>query len=165
MDLALRRALLRAAAEEDLLIVEDNPYGTFPVGEERLPTLKALDPDRRVVYLGSFAKTVLPGVRVGASRSPLPAGVGGRATCPAASSRTNWASSRAWLTVNTPSLSQAVVAGKLLEHDFSLLRANTRAAHLYRRNMGLMRQGLRDRFPDRTARSGGTRQPAGSSWS
>jgi (S)-3,5-dihydroxyphenylglycine transaminase len=78
MDLALRHELLRAAAEEDLLIVEDNPYGTFPVGEERLPTLKALDPDRRVVYLGSFAKTVLPGVRVGFAVADQPVTVAGR---------------------------------------------------------------------------------------
>jgi len=32
MDLALRRELLRAAAEEDLLVVEDTPYGTFTDG-------------------------------------------------------------------------------------------------------------------------------------
>ena len=146
MDLALRHELLRAAAEEDLLIVEDNPYGTFPVGEERLPTLKALDPERRVVYLGSFAKTVLPGVRVGFAVADQPVTVAGR---PAGGLLADELGKlKSMLTVNTPSLSQAVVAGKLLEHDFSLLRANTRAADLYRRNMGLMRRGLRDRFPD-----------------
>jgi (S)-3,5-dihydroxyphenylglycine transaminase len=146
MDLALRRELLQVAAEEDLLIVEDNPYGTFPAGEERLPTLKALDPDQRVVYLGSFAKTVLPGVRVGFAVADQPVTVAGRSVGGLLADELG--KLKSMLTVNTPSLSQAVVAGKLLEHDFSLLRATTRAADLYRRNMGLLRHGLRDRFPD-----------------
>jgi (S)-3,5-dihydroxyphenylglycine transaminase len=146
MDLALRRELLRAAAEEDLLIVEDNPYGTFPAGGERLPTLKALDPGRRVVYLGSFAKTVLPGVRVGFAVADQPVTVAGRPDGGLLADELG--KLKSMLTVNTSSLSQAVVAGALLEHDFSLLRANARAADLYRRNMGLMRRGLRDRFPD-----------------
>jgi (S)-3,5-dihydroxyphenylglycine transaminase len=146
MDLALRRELLRAAAEEDLLIVEDDPYGTFPADGERLPTLKALDPDRRVVYLGSFAKTVLPGVRVGfIVADQLVTGAGRRTGGFLAD---ELGKLKSMVTVNTPSLSQAVVAGRLLEHGFSLLRANARAADLYRRNMALIRRGLRDRFPD-----------------
>src|SRR5262249_8613002 len=60
-----RTALLSLAREEDFLLLEDNPYGLFHDNTTRIPTLKALDTHRRVVYLGSFAKTALPGARVG----------------------------------------------------------------------------------------------------
>lgn len=70
MNVPDRQRLLTLAAEEDLLLLEDNPYGLFPVDDgPRPPTLKALDTDRRVIYLGSFAKTVLPG-RGSATWSP-----------------------------------------------------------------------------------------------
>ncbi|WP_209310516.1 aminotransferase class I/II-fold pyridoxal phosphate-dependent enzyme [Streptomyces spiramenti] len=60
-----RRALLAAAAECDLLILDDNPFGLFSLLSERPPTLKALDSERRVIHLGSFAQTAFPGARVG----------------------------------------------------------------------------------------------------
>src|SRR5690606_13203770 len=60
-----REQVLAVAAAEDLLLLEDNPYGLFSVTDEHPPTLKALDSDRRVIYLGSFAKTCFPGARVG----------------------------------------------------------------------------------------------------
>jgi len=60
-----RHRLLEVAAEQDLLVIEDNPYGFFGRDDAARPTLKSLDGDRRVVYLGSFAKTCFPGARVG----------------------------------------------------------------------------------------------------
>jgi (S)-3,5-dihydroxyphenylglycine transaminase len=66
MDLEDRKRLLAIAADEGILLLEDNPYGLFPHADsQRQPTLKALDEQRTVVYLGSFAKTAMPGVRVG----------------------------------------------------------------------------------------------------
>ncbi|GAA2996710.1 hypothetical protein GCM10020229_06530 [Kitasatospora albolonga] len=56
-----RTALLEVAAAEDLLVIEDNPYGFFAREPGDRPTLKALDRHGRVVYLGSFAKTCFPG--------------------------------------------------------------------------------------------------------
>ncbi|WP_259446693.1 aminotransferase class I/II-fold pyridoxal phosphate-dependent enzyme, partial [Streptomyces geysiriensis] len=53
-----RTALLDAAGRLGLLLLEDNPYGVF--SSVRRPTLKSLDTERRVVYLGSFAKTAFP---------------------------------------------------------------------------------------------------------
>src|SRR5262249_27701252 len=65
MPLAARRALLELARNEGLLLFEDNPYGMFAYDGEPLPTLKALDEHGVVVYLGSFSKTLYPGLRVG----------------------------------------------------------------------------------------------------
>ena len=69
ISLQKRLALLEWAARRDVLIVEDDPYGAlyFPdstTPEETRP-IKADDVEGRVVYLGSFSKTLAPGFRVG----------------------------------------------------------------------------------------------------
>jgi DNA-binding transcriptional MocR family regulator len=64
MTLERRRAIVALAAEYDLLILEDNPYGLLGFDREPLPALRAMDADR-VLYLGSFSKTFAPGLRVG----------------------------------------------------------------------------------------------------
>ncbi|WP_405833268.1 PLP-dependent aminotransferase family protein [Streptomyces sp. NBC_01176] len=145
LDLDTRRRLLDLAEELDLLLLEDNPYGLFPAGSARLPTLKALDTRRRVVYFGSFAKSALPGARVGyVVADQLVTDDTGRRLGLLAD---QLAKVKSMLTVNTSPLAQAVVAGKLLESDYSLARANTRQAELYRSNLQLMLRGLAERFP------------------
>ncbi|MGW3851972.1 PLP-dependent aminotransferase family protein [Streptomyces fagopyri] len=145
LDLDTRRRLLDLASQLDLLVLEDNPYGLFPAGTARLPTLKALDTGRRVVYLGSFAKTALPGARVGyvVADQVVTDGSGRRLGLLA----DQLAKVKSMLTVNTSPLAQAVVAGKLLENDHSLARANARQADLYRGNLRMMSDGLARRFP------------------
>jgi 2-aminoadipate transaminase len=58
-----REALLQLAREREFLIVEDDPYGELYFGEPPLPALRRQDPD--VIYLGTFSKTIAPGIRVG----------------------------------------------------------------------------------------------------
>jgi (S)-3,5-dihydroxyphenylglycine transaminase len=65
MPLARRRALLDLAHAEGVLLFEDNPYGMFGYDGEPLPTLKSLDEHGVVIYLGSFSKTLYPGLRIG----------------------------------------------------------------------------------------------------
>jgi 2-aminoadipate transaminase len=76
MSTARRRAVLEAAAKHNLLVIEDDPYGTLYFedttrAEETRP-IKADDPDGRVVYLGSISKTLVPGLRVAWMVAPLP---------------------------------------------------------------------------------------------
>jgi (S)-3,5-dihydroxyphenylglycine transaminase len=52
------------------------------------------------------------------------------------------------LTVNTSPIAQAIVGGKLLDNDCSLLRANERERAVYTTNMRQMVAGLAARFPD-----------------
>ncbi len=59
-----RKALVAAAIEHDLLIVEDDPYGELIFEGERLPSLFALAKGKNVIYLSSFSKTIAPGFRV-----------------------------------------------------------------------------------------------------
>ncbi|MFG1882751.1 aminotransferase class I/II-fold pyridoxal phosphate-dependent enzyme [Micromonospora sp. NPDC049102] len=147
IDVADRQRLLALAAEEDLLLLEDNPYGLFAVADgPRPPTLKALDTDRRVVYLGSFAKTVLPGARVGyVVADQRVAGPDGRLG-PFAD---QLAMIKSMVTVNTSPLAQAVIGGRLLEHRCSLVPANTRERAAYARNLRHLVAGLARRFADR----------------
>ena len=60
---ARRRALMEAARELDLLVVEDDPYGDLYFEDDPRPTLKSMDEDGRVVYLSSFSKILAPGLR------------------------------------------------------------------------------------------------------
>lgn len=68
MSAARRRALLDVAARLDLVILEDDPYGTLyfdgATGAADTRPLKADDAEGRVVYLGSASKTLVPGLRV-----------------------------------------------------------------------------------------------------
>lgn len=147
IDVADRQRLLALAAEEDLLLLEDNPYGLFAVADgPRPPTLKALDTDRRVVYLGSFAKTVLPGARVGyVVADQRVAGPDGHVGLLA----DQLAMIKSMVTVNTAPLAQAVIGGRLLEHGCSLVPANTRERAAYARNLRHLVAGLARRFADR----------------
>ncbi len=58
-----RRALLEAARELDLLVVEDDPYGDLYFEAQPLPTLRSMAGAGEVVYLSSFSKILAPGLR------------------------------------------------------------------------------------------------------
>ncbi len=141
-----RERLLRLADEHDFLILEDNPYGIFHDETVPPPTLKALDRNRRVVYLGSFAKSGIPGARIGYVVADQWVS-GGPAKELLAD---QLAKLKSMLTVNTSPLAQAAVGGKLLANDFSLRAANVRENEVYQRNRRLVLDGLARRFPPRT---------------
>ncbi len=60
-----RRAIYALAQRYDVLILEDDPYGTLRFAGEAVPSLKSLDTDGRVVYTGSFSKVMAPAFRLG----------------------------------------------------------------------------------------------------
>ena len=61
---AHRRKLLSLAKAYDCLIVEDNAYEPLSFGATP-PPIKAFDEDNCVIYVGTFSKTLMPGLRVG----------------------------------------------------------------------------------------------------
>jgi len=67
-----RHKLMDLSHEYDFLIVEDDPYGELRYTGEPLPTLKSLDKEDRVIYLGTFSKTLVPGFRIAWSFGPKP---------------------------------------------------------------------------------------------
>jgi 2-aminoadipate transaminase len=67
-----RQRLAQLAADHDLLVLEDDPYGLVRFEGDAPPTLHELDRGERVIYSSSFSKTVAPGVRVGYLVLPEP---------------------------------------------------------------------------------------------
>ncbi len=132
--LAARRQLLEIAGEHGLLLIEDNPYGVFAYDDDRLPTLKSLDRRRDVVYIGTFSKTLLPGVRLGYVVADQP--VAGAA--PGVLLAHELAKVKSLVSVNTSPLLQAIVGGTLIEHGFSLIDANRERLQHYRANRDRM---------------------------
>src|SRR5437773_5019013 len=127
MPVETRRELLDLAARQDILIVEDSPYRMVSPGPH-LPALKSLDRQHRVIYLGSFSKTAFPGARVGfAVADQTVTDPGGHRSLFA----DELAKVKSMVTVNTPSLSQAVIAGMLLACEGRLSDLNTRQAAYY----------------------------------
>jgi 2-aminoadipate transaminase len=72
LDLEGRRRLVELAAEHDLLVLEDDPYGLVRFEGAAPPTLHELEGGARVIYSSSFSKIVAPGVRVGYLVLPEP---------------------------------------------------------------------------------------------
>lgn len=68
MSRARRESLLALARERGILVLEDDPYGELYFGEVPELALRALDPN--VVHLGTFSKTIAPGIRVGWTVAP-----------------------------------------------------------------------------------------------
>jgi 2-aminoadipate transaminase len=72
MSLERRTRLVEVAAERELLVLEDNPYGLLRFEGEPLPTLRSLDGGEFVIYLGTFSKILSPGIRLGWTAAPRP---------------------------------------------------------------------------------------------
>ncbi len=70
MSMRRRVALLEWAARNDAVVVEDDYDSEFRFADRPLEPLQSLDRDGRVVYVGTFSKTLLPGLRVGYAVAP-----------------------------------------------------------------------------------------------
>jgi (S)-3,5-dihydroxyphenylglycine transaminase len=139
MPVAARKALLALAAREDFFILEDNAYGFTAAPGSALPTLKALDAGRRVLYMGTCAKTCLPGVRVGFIVADQQVRDDDGSTRLLAG---ELALAKSMVTVNTSPICQAIVAGMMLEKGGSLAAVGQDKATLYRDNLALLLAAL-----------------------
>jgi len=63
LSLPRRQQLLAWAAQRNSWIVEDDYDGEFHYTRKVVPALKSLDSDDRVIYMGTFSKTMLPSLR------------------------------------------------------------------------------------------------------
>ena len=60
-----RKAFMDIINKYDVVVLEDDPYGEIRYDIEKLPSLKSMDTQGKVVFLGSFSKIFMPGLRLG----------------------------------------------------------------------------------------------------
>jgi GntR family transcriptional regulator / MocR family aminotransferase len=106
MSLARRLNLLEWARDRDAYVVEDDYNSEYRYRGRPLASLQGLDRDGRVIYLGTFSKTIFPALRLGYLVVP-----------------TNlievFASARALTDLHSPSLDQAVLAEFIAERHYA----------------------------------------------
>ncbi|WP_306004781.1 aminotransferase-like domain-containing protein [Aquicoccus porphyridii] len=69
---ARRREMLALARKYDVPIFEDDCYADLVFSGERPPAIHALDDEDRVIYCGTFSKTIAPALRMGYLVAPWP---------------------------------------------------------------------------------------------
>ncbi len=60
-----RKKFVELITKYKVVAIEDNPYGELRYEGEFLPSIKSLDKEGYVVYLGTFSKILCPGYRLG----------------------------------------------------------------------------------------------------
>ncbi len=60
-----RRALMALATRHEIPIIEDCPYTDLRFEGDSIPSLKSMDTEGWVIYLGTFSKILCPGLRIG----------------------------------------------------------------------------------------------------
>lgn len=113
MPIDKRKALLNLAEKYDFYIIEDNAYGDFIIEGEKQPTLKALDERKRVIYFHSLSKIIYPSLRIGVLVADQIVDNGTKLS-------DVLAKIKGYTTVNTPSITQCIFAGILIENQFDL---------------------------------------------
>ena len=117
MPVGNRLKLLELARQYNFLILEDSVYNSFTYAQKKNPTLKSLDRYNRVIYVGSFSKSLFPGLRVGLIAADQTIENEKGQAVPLIDEMVKV---KAQLTNNTPTISQAILGGVLLRHNCSL---------------------------------------------
>ncbi|MBX3621123.1 MAG: PLP-dependent aminotransferase family protein [Rhizobacter sp.] len=128
MGLPRRLELLAWARRHRAWIVEDDYDGEFQYGAHRIPALCSLPGSERVLYVGTFSKTLHPGLRLGFI--VLPHGLVDA-----------FASARALTDRHSPGATQEVLARFITEGH--LLRHLRRMRELYQQRQAVMIETLR----------------------
>ena len=132
MSLPRRKRLIELANRFDVMIIEDTPYREIRFEGESLPTLRSLDSEGRVLYVGSFSKILAPGLRLGWAVAAKP--LIDKLTLLKLAADTQCST-----------LNMAIVTLFMRDYDLDGHIAGLRTA--YRRKRDLMVQTIRETFP------------------
>ena len=72
MSLQRRKDVYELCVKNNIIILEDNPYGELRFRGEDIPTIKSMDKEGIVVYNGSYSKVLSAGMRIGFVCAPKP---------------------------------------------------------------------------------------------
>lgn len=127
-----RKKLLELADKYDFFILEDNPYGELRYKGEAVPTIKSMDSENRVIYAGSFSKTLSPGLRIGffSARQDI---LEKMVVCKQVTD------------VHTPVLNQLIAYDFVTKHDYDA--HIKRSCDLYGHKLNLMLSCMDEMFP------------------
>ncbi|MBQ6807893.1 MAG: PLP-dependent aminotransferase family protein [Firmicutes bacterium] len=132
LPLERRKRIAELAAEYDVIVIEDDPYGDVRIKGTPLPPIKSFDTAENVILMNSFSKIIAPGLRVGAA-------VG------AADLIQQMEKVKQGLDTHTASLPQAICAEFLMR---GLLPDHLRTiTAIYGERLDAMLQGLERYFP------------------
>jgi 2-aminoadipate transaminase len=127
-----RAKLARLAAEHNLTVVEDDPYGKLRYRGAEIPPIKHWDEAGCVLYVSTFSKTIAPGLRLGWVQAPA-ALLNKLVVLKQASD------------LHTSSFDQLVAHTYLTRHDQTVHLAKIRAA--YGERYGVLDEELRRQMP------------------
>lgn len=127
-----RSQILELARRHDALLIEDDTYADLRQGGRGIPPLKSLPGGERVVYLGSFSKSLAPGLRLGFLVATTPFAERLRQL-------------KEITDINTAGLSQALLADLL--HAGLYRRHLVRVRREYRRRRDAMLEALSHHLP------------------
>ncbi len=65
-----RKRVLEIAAAANLPLLEDDYEGDLAIDDEEMPPIHSIDREERVLYVGTFSKSLFPGLRVGWIAAP-----------------------------------------------------------------------------------------------
>jgi GntR family transcriptional regulator / MocR family aminotransferase len=140
LSLPRRQALLDWAGRAGALVVEDDYDGEFRYDGRRLESLQGLDRHGRVVYVGTFSRTIFSALRIGYVIVPPP--------LVAAFTAAKWLCDRHTATLEQETLAEFIRAGMYERHLRRLRRRNALAREA-------LLEALTRRIGDRAVITGG----------
>lgn len=121
LPLARRQALLHWARRRNAVIVEDDYDGEFRYQGKPLESLQGLDTEGRVIYVGTFSRTIFSALRIGyliVPKSLLPAFTAAK-----------WLCDRHTATLEQETLAEFISTGMYERHLRRLRRRNAASRH------------------------------------
>jgi GntR family transcriptional regulator/MocR family aminotransferase len=116
LPLARRLALLEWAKRKDAVVIEDDYDGEFRYEGQRLESLQGLDTEGRVIYVGTFSRTVFSALRIGYLIAP-------KSLVPAFTSA-KWLCDRHTATLEQQTLAEFITSGTYERHLRRIRRRN-----------------------------------------
>jgi GntR family transcriptional regulator/MocR family aminotransferase len=117
LPLARRLALLDWARSKEAVVVEDDYDGEFHYEGQPLESLQGLDTEGRVIYIGTFSRTVFSALRIGYLIVPE--------SLVSAFSSAKWLSDRHTATLEQETLAEFISTGMYERHLRRVRRRNT----------------------------------------
>lgn len=117
LPLARRLALLQWATQANAVIVENDYDGEFHYDGRPLESMQGLDTEGRIVYIGTFSRTVFPALRIGYLVVP-------KSLTPAFTTA-KWLSDQHSATLEQQTLAEFISTGMYERHLRKLRRRNT----------------------------------------